>query len=78
MRAFMVDARMQLSLTEARERRSLTQAQLAELSGIHKTTIWRIELGRVRPSYDTVCALEDALRYRRGTLRLDAPESVSA
>lgn len=59
---------MQLTLKQAREKKELTFAQLAAKSGIHKATVARIERGEVRPSHDSVVALEDALELKRGTL----------
>lgn len=70
-------APMQLTLAKAREKRRLTLTQLAEKSGVHKTTVARIERGEVRPMHDTVNALEDALGLKRGTLTFDADEAAA-
>lgn len=60
---------MQMTLREARKKRAWTPEQLAEHSGVHRATIYRIESGFItNPSNDTVKALEEALRVRRGTL----------
>lgn len=46
-------------IREARRRRGLTQAQLAELAGTTQSAIARLESGRTSPSFD------DVLRYLR-------------
>lgn len=69
---------MQLTLKQAREKRKLTFAQLAAKSGVHKATVARIERGEVQPMHDTVIALEDALDYRRGTLKFSPPRQAVA
>jgi len=62
------NARMQLTLRQARQKRRLTVTQLAIKSKVHKATVSRIERGEVQPMHETVVALEDALEYKRGTL----------
>ena len=42
---------------EARRRRSMTQAQLAELAGTTQSAIARLESGRTAPSFDEVLRL---------------------
>ena len=63
---------MQLTLTEARERRGLTQAALAERAGVNKSTVLRVERGDVMPSHSTVVSLEKALGLRPGQLKVEA------
>ncbi len=46
---------------ETRTRRSLTQAALAEATGVSDETISRIERGRYEPALSTVCSLAAAL-----------------
>jgi putative transcriptional regulator len=46
---------------QARESARLTQAQLAELTGVSDETIRRIELGKYEPSLSTFVAIADAL-----------------
>jgi transcriptional regulator with XRE-family HTH domain len=59
----------QLDLKTARDGKNWTMEQLAERSGISKSTISRIEAGEItNPSNDTVQQLEVALRLKRGTL----------
>jgi transcriptional regulator with XRE-family HTH domain len=50
-----------IRLREVRERRFLTQQQLAERAGVAKVTIARIETGATRPSFTTVRKLAAAL-----------------
>jgi transcriptional regulator with XRE-family HTH domain len=71
-------ARMQLTLRRARERRRLTIAQLADMSGVHKSTVSRIERGETKPLHETAVALEAALDVKRGTLRFDQPDADAA
>lgn len=42
-----------MTLREQRIRRNISIRQLAELSGVNKTTIQRIESGEVSPSLET-------------------------
>lgn len=51
-------------LREARERRLLTQEELAERTGLTQTTISRLETGKARPRLRTVRRLAEALRVR--------------
>lgn len=46
-------------IREARKRRGLTQAQLAEMAGTTQSAIARLESGRTAPSFD------DVIRYLR-------------
>jgi putative transcriptional regulator len=49
-------------LKAARTAAGLTQAQLAQQSGLHQQTISHIECGRIRvPSWTAVCRLSQAL-----------------
>lgn len=48
-------------LREAREESGLTQQQLAELSGVRRETLSRIERGHHEAYWDTVCRLSRAL-----------------
>ncbi len=50
------------NLTRLRRRAKLTQAELAEASGVAQQTVSRLERGEARePTYATVRALADAL-----------------
>jgi transcriptional regulator with XRE-family HTH domain len=54
-----------MTLKEARQRRKLTQEELAEKAGVEQATISAIETGRVQsPSWDTVSRLSKALRVK--------------
>lgn len=60
---------MRLTLPEAMQRRDMSPEVLAEKSGIHKATVYRLKNGEIaNPSHDTVQKLELALRLKRGTL----------
>lgn len=49
-------------LKKARERRKLTQAQLAKKVGVHQVTIARLETGVRGPSADLLRRLAKALK----------------
>lgn len=57
-----------LTLKAAREKKGWTLEQVAEASGVHKSTVSRLERGETQPQHDTVNALEAALGLKRGTL----------
>jgi transcriptional regulator with XRE-family HTH domain len=46
----------------------LTQEQLADLSGLHRTYIWGIEQGRRNPSLINIVRIADALGLKVGDL----------
>ena len=48
-------------LAEIRKARGVTQERLAELTGVHRVTIARIETGEVSPKAETLKRLADAL-----------------
>lgn len=48
-------------LKAARQSRKLSIRQLAEMSGVNKTTIQRIESGEVSPSVETLEKILDSL-----------------
>ena len=50
-----------MTLKQAREKRKLSRAKLAAKSGVNRSTVIRIEKGEVRPLYQTVVALQEAL-----------------
>jgi transcriptional regulator with XRE-family HTH domain len=59
----------QLDLRTARKAKGWKMPELADRSGVNKSTISRIEAGEItNPSNDTVASLEAALGLRRGTL----------
>ena len=51
-------------LKRTRERRKLTQAQLAKKVGVHQVTIARLETGARRPSADLLRRLAKVLKVR--------------
>jgi len=59
------------SVRELRERRLMTQAELAAASGVGLATINRIENGKVAPSFRTIRAISQALNVDPTTLRQD-------
>lgn len=50
-----------ITLKQARTKRRLSVAKLAQKSGVNRSTVFRIENGDVRPLHQTVVALQDAL-----------------
>jgi len=62
------------ALSGARKARRLTQAQLAELSGVTQADISRIERGQIAPTTQTLLRLIEALH---GQLTLVVPDSSS-
>ena len=48
-------------IRNARKARNLTQKQLGELAGIAEPTIRRYELGRLKPKFETIVKIADAL-----------------
>jgi transcriptional regulator with XRE-family HTH domain len=54
-----------MTLRQAREKRKLTQDQLAEQSGVAQSVISRLEAGEIQsPSWETVALLCRALKCR--------------
>lgn len=64
--------RMEFAESVRRERitKSLTQEQVADLSGLDRKTVSRIENGHHNPSLDTLWALADALNIEAYNLLL--------
>lgn len=69
---------MQLTLKRARRQQGLTLSQLAQKSGVNKSTVSRIERGAVRPMHETAMALEAALGLKRGTLVFEQHEACAS
>lgn len=57
-----------MTLRFARERATLSIAELARRTGLTERTIYRLEADETRPLHDTVVALETALQLKAGTL----------
>ena len=55
-------------LKKARERRKLTQQELADKIGVHQVTIARLETGKRQPSMDLLHRLAKALKVKVGEL----------
>jgi len=55
-----------LRLREIRRQRGLTQERLAQLAGLHKLAIAKLEQGVQEPTWSTVVALVDALKLNGG------------
>lgn len=68
-------------IRESREAKGLTQAELAELSGLHLTTIGKYEAGTRSPKIDDLIeiarAVEQSVAYLVGELNGDTPAYVS-
>jgi len=52
------------TLKRIRERRGLTQQQLAERAGAHRITIVKLESGALRPGVDLLEAVARALKVK--------------
>lgn len=60
---------MRMTLDKALDRLEMSPEALAEKSGVHRATVYRIKNGDIaNPSNDTVKKLEQALGVKRGTL----------
>lgn len=66
------------TVREARQRKKLTQDELAAASGLDQTTISDLEVGRnTNPRLDTIQRLAKALGIRPVQLRFSAPEPAA-
>jgi transcriptional regulator with XRE-family HTH domain len=65
-------------LTALREAAGVSQYRLAQLSGVTKQTVSRLEAGQVQPSWDTVQALARGLGVEVGAFVTNAgpPQDV--
>ena len=52
------------TLKRLRERRGLTQQQLAERVGVHRVTVAKLETGALRPGVDVLEGLAKALNVK--------------
>jgi ribosome-binding protein aMBF1 (putative translation factor) len=55
---------VQRALAIARERKGLTQKQLAELSGVQQSEISKIERGQINPTIETIARMAAPLNVR--------------
>ena len=65
------------NVCKLRTLRNLAQEQLADLLGIHRTYVSRIEAGRARLSHDMVIGLQRALEVPDGALDEGQPKTLS-
>ncbi len=69
---------MRLTLAEAMTRAKLTPEEIAERSGVHRATVYRLKSFEItNPSSATVEALERALELKPGTLVFRPSEAVA-
>jgi transcriptional regulator with XRE-family HTH domain len=61
-------ARMAIRIKSLRERRGMTQAQLAEKAGVSRTYLARLETARQDPTLSTLEKLAKALGVKVGRL----------
>ena len=54
-----------------RKQKGLTQAQLADLSGIHPVSIRKYEVGMMRPGAEQICKISDTLGINAFLLHAD-------
>jgi transcriptional regulator with XRE-family HTH domain len=59
-------------LQALREKAGVTQYRLAQLSGVSKQTLSRLELGTTQPSWDTVQALARGLGVEVGAFVIES------
>ena len=52
-----------MNLKEERQKKKLTQQQLADMLGITRQTISHIECGRIKPSIDNAKAIANVLGF---------------
>ena len=65
------------AIREARKRRGLTQARVAELAGIDQGALSRIEHGTRRPTIQALAAIAHAMGVRPSDLMRRAEELAS-
>ena len=58
-----LEAEIIVKIIEAREKRGLTQQQLAELTGLKQANIARLEKSRAMPKIDTLLKVLEPLGY---------------
>jgi len=63
-------------LQTLRERAGFTQYRLAQLSGVSKQTLSRLEMGTTQPSWDTVQALARGLGVEVGAFAIESAAPV--
>lgn len=61
---------MRIKLKKVRQRKGLTQNEIAKLVGIKRTTYTNIELGRKNPSFKVASRIKKILDYERDDIFL--------
>lgn len=64
-------------LRELRERAHLSQEQLAQRAGVTGSTIYKLETGRVQPSYPTLKRLSEVLGVSIDEIEFPTPSEGS-
>ncbi|HZF02662.1 MAG TPA: helix-turn-helix transcriptional regulator [Methylomirabilota bacterium] len=72
-KSFLSDS-FSLVVKKHREKRKLSRAALAELSGLHQTYIGLLERGERSPNLDTAKAIAKALRISLGKMIIEAEQ----
>ncbi len=57
----MINKKIALKVKFERMKKGLSQEELAFEAGISKTSIWKIETGKVSPTVETLAKIADAL-----------------
>lgn len=57
-----ISEKIRVKLKLERNKRNLSQMDLAMLAGIDKNTIWKIETGRVSPNINTLIKIAEAFQ----------------
>ncbi len=71
-------AYMRTTLKAERYKRRLTLRDIAQASGVHLSTISRLERGDTQPMLETANAIEDALGLKRGSLVFGHREALAS
>lgn len=66
-----------MQLKAMRDAKGWTLKTLAQKSGVHESTLSRLERGETAPMHETAKALEKALGLKRGVLEFGPRESAA-
>ena len=58
----MISEKICLKIKFERQKKNLSQEELASLSGLSRNAIWKIESGRVSPTIDSLEKIANALK----------------
>lgn len=61
---------MRINLKKLRKKRNLTQQEVADMVGIHRTTYTNIENGKADPSFKVMQKIKKALKSERDDIFL--------